>query len=113
MCSSGHLELGKVILGIETQEDLTFTVVVHGATVLSTIIVFWRELWRLLRGAVRVKLNEETNYLLKIVVSMIPVLLSEFFWKIGLKLFQRKPAVCRVDAIGYCRFAGVCPFLSP
>jgi len=77
--SSGHLELGKVILGIETQEDLTFTVVVHGATVLSTIIVFWRELWRLLRGAVRVKLNEETNYLLKIGVSMIPVLFVGIF----------------------------------
>ncbi len=45
--SSGHLELGKVILGVELKEDMTFTIVVHGATVLSTIFVFWKDLVRL------------------------------------------------------------------
>lgn len=77
--SSGHLELGKVLLGIEGEENITFTVVVHGATVLSTLLVFWREVWRLLKGTFEFKFNEETHYLLKIVVSMIPVLLVGLF----------------------------------
>ena len=48
--SSGHLEIGKALLGIETSDDLLFTVIVHGATVLSTIVVFWKEIVRLFKG---------------------------------------------------------------
>lgn len=75
--SSGHLELGKVLLDVEA--DLTFTVVVHGATVLSTLVVFWREVWKLLKGSIQFKWNSELQYVLKIVVSMIPVLLLGLF----------------------------------
>lgn len=76
--SSGHLELGKALLDVQAQEDITFTVVVHGATVLSTIVVFFREIWDLLKGGLKFKWNEETQYLAKILVSMIPVLLVGF-----------------------------------
>ncbi|MCK5820697.1 MAG: undecaprenyl-diphosphate phosphatase [Bacteroidales bacterium] len=71
--SSGHLELGKALLNVEAKEDLTFTVVVHGATVLSTLVVFFKEVWVLLKGSFQFKWNTETQYLAKIVVSMIPV----------------------------------------
>jgi len=77
--SSGHLELGKVLLGIEGESNITFTVVVHGATVLSTLVVFWREIRNLITGAFKFQLNEETNYILKLIVSMIPVLLVGIF----------------------------------
>ena len=77
--SSGHLELGKVLLNVEAAEDLTFTVVVHGATVLSTIVVFFREIRILLEGSFQFKWNDETQYIVKILVSMIPVLLVGVF----------------------------------
>ena len=82
--SSGHLEIGKVLLGVETTDDLLFTTMVHAATVLSTIVVFRKEIWNLLKGffcgikGIKVEngalvCNDQTDYLLKIVVSMIPV----------------------------------------
>jgi len=71
--SSGHLELGKAILGIEAEESLMFSIAVHGATVLSTIIVFRKEILELFAGLFKFKLNEETHYIAKIIVSMIPV----------------------------------------
>ncbi len=77
--SSGHLELGKALLNIEAPEDITFTVVVHGATVLSTLVVFFKEVWDILKGSFRFKWNEETQYLVKIIVSMIPVLVVGVF----------------------------------
>ncbi len=78
--SSGHLELGKVLLGVDAEKSLIFTVVVHGATVLSTIVVFHKDIVILLRGLFKFQWNEETSYLFKIVVSMIPVLILGFFF---------------------------------
>jgi undecaprenyl-diphosphatase len=90
--SSGHLEIGKVLLGVETTEDLLFTTMVHAATVLSTIVVFRKQIWDLLKGffcglkGLRVEkgvlvCNEQTDYLLKMVVSMIPVFVVGVFFK--------------------------------
>ncbi len=79
--SDGHLELGKALLKVEGADNLLFTVVVHGATVLSTLIIFWREIVRLLKGTFEFKLNEETHYVLKLIVSMIPVGIVGFFMK--------------------------------
>ncbi|MCK5168690.1 MAG: undecaprenyl-diphosphate phosphatase [Bacteroidales bacterium] len=73
--SSGHLELGKHILGVEYSENLTFTVVVHGATVLSTIIIFWKTIVDLFKDLFKFKWNESTQYIFKIFVSMIPVVI--------------------------------------
>ena len=90
--SSGHLEIGKVLLGIETTDDLLFTTMVHAATVLSTIVVFRKQIWDLLSGffgglkGLKVETgalvcNDQTDYLLKMVVSMIPVFVVGVFFK--------------------------------
>ncbi|MBN3035755.1 MAG: undecaprenyl-diphosphate phosphatase [Bacteroidales bacterium] len=72
--SSGHLELGKVVLGIEAERSLIFTVTVHGATVLSTIVVFRKDLWSIMRSSLMLRWNDETRYLTLLLFSMIPVL---------------------------------------
>lgn len=79
--SSGHLEIGKELLGVQTEENLTFTVIVHGATVLSTLVVFRKDLLNLLRGLFRFQWNEETKYLSKLVISMIPIAIVGLFFK--------------------------------
>ncbi|MEZ5083915.1 MAG: undecaprenyl-diphosphate phosphatase [Bacteroidales bacterium] len=76
--SSGHLEIGKVLLGVNAEKSLIFTVVVHGATVLSTIVVFWKDIFALLKGIFAFKWNDETIYIAKIAISMIPVLILGF-----------------------------------
>lgn len=70
--SSGHLQLAKEILGVELEQNITFDVMLHAATVLSTIVVLWRELWRLLCGLFSRTFNAEQAYILKIILSMIP-----------------------------------------
>ena len=72
--SSGHLEIGKVILGVEAKNSLLFTVVVHGATVLSTIVVFWKDILKLFKSLFEFKWNEDTQYITKLVISMVPVI---------------------------------------
>lgn len=95
--SSGHLEIGKVLLGVETQDDLLFTTMVHAATVLSTVVVFRRQIWDLLKGFFCglkdwkiardesgkrfLVCNDQTDYLLKIVLSMLPVMVVGLFFK--------------------------------
>lgn len=78
--SSGHLTIGKEFLNITT-DNLAFEVVVHAATVLSTIVVFRREIWSLISGFFKFKYNSETSYILKIGVSMIPVFIVGIFFK--------------------------------
>lgn len=79
--SSGHLELGKALLNIDLEENITFTVVVHGATVLSTIVVFFSELLKIFREGLFQKYNNSTAYILKIALSMIPVLFIGLFFE--------------------------------
>ena len=79
--SSGHLELGKALLGVNTENNLTFTVAVHGATVLSTIIVFRKNIFTLLKDGFLFQWNESSQYILKIIVSMIPIGIVGFFFK--------------------------------
>lgn len=79
--SSGHLELGKHILGVEYSESLTYTVVVHGATVLSTIIVLRNTILELIRDLFKFQWNDSTRYIAKIFVSMIPVFIVGLFFK--------------------------------
>ncbi|GAB5538838.1 MAG: undecaprenyl-diphosphate phosphatase [Salibacteraceae bacterium] len=72
--SSGHLELGKAILGDNSipEESLLFTVVLHFATALSTIVIFRKDILELLKGLFHIKLNEESQFSLKIIISMFP-----------------------------------------
>ena len=79
--SSGHLIIGKELLGVEIEPDTTFEVLVHFATVLSTIIVFRNEIWKLIQGFLKFKMNEETQYILMICVSMIPIFIVGLFFK--------------------------------
>jgi len=79
--SSGHLELGKYLFGINPEANFYFSVAVHGATVLSTIVVLWQEISLLVKGAFKFKWNEETQYIFKIIVSMIPVGIAGLFLK--------------------------------
>ena len=79
--SSGHLIIGKELLGVEAADDLVFEVLVHAATVLSTIVVFRNQLWALIKGFFKFKNNDETDYVLKICVSMIPVFIIGMFFK--------------------------------
>jgi undecaprenyl-diphosphatase len=71
--SSGHLEIAKSLFGIDPEANFYFTVAVHGATVLSTIVVFWKEITDLIKGTLKFKMNDDTSYVLKLIVSMIPV----------------------------------------
>ncbi len=79
--SSGHLEIGKHLLGVQASESLKFTVVVHGATVLSTIVVFRRDLADIITGTLRFQWNKETRYVFYILISMIPVAVIGLFFK--------------------------------
>lgn len=87
--SSGHLVIGRDLLGIDSSEDLAFEVIVHAATVLSTIVMFRKQIWSLLKGLFRFRdktaagfrVNDETDYLLKIAISMIPVFVVGVFFK--------------------------------
>lgn len=81
--SSGHLELGKAILGDATlpQDSLLFTVVLHFATALSTLVVFRSDVMDILRGLFQFKWNEETLFSLKIVVSMLPAAFIGLFFE--------------------------------
>ncbi len=81
--SSGHLELGKAILGDNSipSESLMFTVVLHAATALSTIVVFRKDIWEILAGLFQFKWNEETQFSLKIILSMIPAVIIGLFFE--------------------------------
>lgn len=79
--SSGHLEIGKVLLGVNVKESLSFTVAVHGATVLSTIVVFWSEILSIIKGVFKFRWNTETHFATLIIISMIPVGIVGIFLK--------------------------------
>lgn len=79
--SSGHLMIFKELLGVDAEGFLDFTVTVHFATVLSTIVVFWGMIWTLLKGFFKFKYNDETDYICKILFSMIPVAIVGFAFK--------------------------------
>jgi len=81
--SSGHLIIGKELLGVEVNQNAqtTFEVLVHCATVLSTIFVFRNDIWKLIQGLFKFRMNDETQYIIKICISMIPILIVGLFFK--------------------------------
>jgi undecaprenyl-diphosphatase len=80
--SSGHLAIGQALFGMQDGDDnLMFTVAVHVATVLSTLVVLWSEIEWLLKGLFKFEMNAETKYALNILVSMIPVGIVGLFFK--------------------------------
>ena len=79
--SSGHLTIGSTLFGIEGEENLAFTITVHVATVFSTLFILWKEVSWLFKGVLKFQMNEETRYMLNIIVSMIPVGIVGVFFK--------------------------------
>jgi len=86
--SSGHLEIGQALLGTSGEENLSFAILVHTATVLSTLVVFYREVAQLFRGTfTTLRWNAEKDYVAKILVSMIPVFIIGMFFKDEVEAF--------------------------
>jgi undecaprenyl-diphosphatase len=87
--SSGHLELGAAILGNDKlpEESLMFTVVLHFATALATLVVFRKDIVVLLEGLLKFKWNEETQFTVKIIISMIPAVVVGLFFEEQLEQF--------------------------
>lgn len=79
--SSGHLAIGSTLFGIDSEVNLSFTIVVHIATVFSTLVILWKEISWLFKGLFRFKMNDETRYIINIIVSMIPVGIIGVFFK--------------------------------
>ena len=79
--SSGHLAIGSALFGIAGEDNLIFTIVVHVATVLSTLVILWKEIAWIFRGLFQFQWNTETRYVLNIIVSMIPVGIVGLFFK--------------------------------
>ena len=79
--SSGHLTIGSALFGIDGEQNLTFTILVHVATVLSTLVILWKEISWIFKGLFKFEYNEETKYTLNILVSMIPIGIVGVFFK--------------------------------
>ena len=79
--SSGHLEIGKFLFGdtASAEESLFFTIMVHVATALSTVFVFRKDIWAILKGAIARPWNESQRFILNVVISMIPAAMVGFF----------------------------------
>jgi undecaprenyl-diphosphatase len=71
--SSGHLELGNFFLGVTTSNNLLFAIIVHGATALSTVVIFQKDIGEIIKGFLKFEWNESTIYTSKILLSMVPV----------------------------------------
>lgn len=91
--SSGHLQIAKELLGVEIVENLTFDVTLHAATVLSTIVVLRKQIWDLVRGLLRFERNSQTEYIAKIILSMIPIGIVGFAFKDQLNAMLSSPAI--------------------
>ncbi len=81
--SSGHLELGKALLGDDSlpEESLLFTVVLHFATALSTIVVFRKDILEIIQGLIKFRWNEETRFIANIALSMLPAVVVGLFFE--------------------------------
>ncbi len=139
--SSGHLTIFSHLFGVDTDQNLTFTIVVHVATVLSTLVILWKEVAWIFSGLFRFQNNKETQYVLNIIISMIPVGIVGLFFKdkveevfgsglliVGIMLLltalllafsyyarpKRKENIGKLDAfiIGLAQAAAVMPGLS-
>lgn len=79
--SSGHLMIFRTLVGADAEGFLDFTVLVHLGTVCSTLVVFWGPILRILKGLFKFRYNDETDYVCKLLVSMVPVAVVGFFFK--------------------------------
>ncbi len=78
--SSGHIELGKALLGAE-ELGIDYTILVHVATALSSVIVFWKDIVQIIKGLLKFKYNRHLRYVLKLLLSAVPVAVVGLFFK--------------------------------
>ena len=91
--SSGHIELAKVILGDDSvaKESMLMTIMLHGATALSTIIIFRNEIKEIFKGLFQFKRNEASEFSVKIILSMIPAAVVGLLFEEQMEaLFERQ-----------------------
>lgn len=79
--SSGHLAIGSALFGLQGEENLTFAIAVHAATVLSTVVILWKEIEWIVKGVFKFEWNDEMRYAVNILVSMIPIGIVGLFFK--------------------------------
>lgn len=79
--SSGHLAIGSALFGIDGESNLAFTIAVHVATVLSTLVILWKEISWIFKGLFKCRMNDETRYFINVCISMIPVGIVGVFFK--------------------------------
>lgn len=80
--SSGHLTIGSYFFGLEDGEsNLMFVIAVHLATVLSTLVILWKDIVWLIKGCLKFQWNDEMKYLVNIIISMIPIGIVGVFFK--------------------------------
>ena len=75
------MAIGSALFGIEGEENLAFTIIVHVATVLSTLVILWKEIEWIFKGLFKFQMNDETRYVINIIVSMIPIGIVGVFFK--------------------------------
>jgi undecaprenyl-diphosphatase len=91
--SSGHIQIGSFLFGIDPKENLLFSVIVHGATVLSTIIVLRKDIADLITQLLKFEWNKETKFVVNIFISMIPVFIVGLFFKEQVEAFFEKQII--------------------
>ncbi|MGI6073948.1 MAG: undecaprenyl-diphosphate phosphatase [Fermentimonas sp.] len=79
--SSGHLTIASELFGVDAESNLSFTVLVHIATVFSTLVILWKEIEWIVKGFFKFEKNDELNYVINILISMIPIGIVGFFFK--------------------------------
>ena len=94
--SSGHLQIAKALLGVEIEKNLAFDTTLHAATVLSTIVILWPEIKRLVCGVFSRHFNDEQAYVLKILLSMIPIGIVGFALKDYLDAMLNSPYILTI-----------------
>lgn len=100
--SSGHLEIGKMLLGIDPEAGgLQFDIIVHIATVLATIAILFKEISWILKGMFKFEWNSETKYALNIIISMIPVGIVGLCFKDSIEALYANEHV-RTMVVGVC-----------
>ena len=73
--------IGSALFGIQGEENLAFTIVVHVATVCSTLVILWKEIDWIFKGLFKFQMNDETRYVINILISMIPIGIVGVFFK--------------------------------
>ena len=94
--SSGHLQLAKALMGVEIEENLLFDITLHAATVLSTIVVLWPEIKRLICGVFSRHFNQEQADIIKLIISMIPIAIVGFALKDYLDAMLSSPHIMTI-----------------